>query len=232
MNNFYVYEHWRPDKDQPFYVGKGRGRRAWSSKPRNPHYKAVVDKLSTIGLCVEVRMVVGEMTSEQAYAAEIERILFWKIAGVRLTNMTGGGEGASEFSPEMRALIAEKQRGKKRSAETRKKIADGARKISAEGRAKRSASLTGIVRSSETREKISASKINPSLETRQRNKIAAQQNWRCPELRARQIAARVGMIRITDGAENRTVRSVSEIPAGWRRGLTKKPRLVGITEGD
>ena len=21
---FYVYEHWRPDKDLPFYVGKGK----------------------------------------------------------------------------------------------------------------------------------------------------------------------------------------------------------------
>jgi hypothetical protein len=28
---FYVYEHWRPDKDVCFYVGKGHGRRAYKT---------------------------------------------------------------------------------------------------------------------------------------------------------------------------------------------------------
>lgn len=27
-NNFYVYEHWRLDRDECFYVGKGTGKRA------------------------------------------------------------------------------------------------------------------------------------------------------------------------------------------------------------
>jgi len=29
---YYVYEHWRPDKDICFYVGKGKGSRANSWK--------------------------------------------------------------------------------------------------------------------------------------------------------------------------------------------------------
>jgi hypothetical protein len=32
---FYVYEHWRPDVDLPFYVGKGKGGRAWENDRNN-----------------------------------------------------------------------------------------------------------------------------------------------------------------------------------------------------
>lgn len=34
MNNFYVYEHWRPDTGVCFYVGKGKEKRAWDMKRR------------------------------------------------------------------------------------------------------------------------------------------------------------------------------------------------------
>lgn len=32
---YYVYEHWRLDKDECFYVGKGRGNRAYKMRDRN-----------------------------------------------------------------------------------------------------------------------------------------------------------------------------------------------------
>ena len=34
MNIFYVYEHWRPDHDECFYVGKGKGGRANEAEAR------------------------------------------------------------------------------------------------------------------------------------------------------------------------------------------------------
>lgn len=43
--NFYVYEHWRPDTDMPFYVGKGTGGRAtirwWSQAASRSLIKGV-----------------------------------------------------------------------------------------------------------------------------------------------------------------------------------------------
>jgi hypothetical protein len=37
VRNSCVYEHWRPDKDVCFYVGRGRKRRGRQKrKPRNP----------------------------------------------------------------------------------------------------------------------------------------------------------------------------------------------------
>jgi hypothetical protein len=29
MNNYYVYAHYTPDTNEVFYIGKGKGRRAW-----------------------------------------------------------------------------------------------------------------------------------------------------------------------------------------------------------
>lgn len=94
-NNFYVYEHWRLDRDECFYVGKGKGRRAYRMDNRNGHHKAVQAKLTRIGSSMEVRIVADGLTSQEATALEIERILFWKSVGVELTNMTEGGEGAT-----------------------------------------------------------------------------------------------------------------------------------------
>ena len=55
MNKFYVYEHWRPDINMPFYVGKGSGNRAFRlKKNRNRHFRNIVSKLEKQGLCVEI----------------------------------------------------------------------------------------------------------------------------------------------------------------------------------
>lgn len=228
MSKCYVYEHWRPDKNEPFYVGKGSGARAWQMKKRNPHHANVVKKLASLGFCVEVKMVVGEMTAQQAYDAEIDRIAFWRAQGIKLTNQTAGGEGMLEPSDELRAHLSEILRARPRTPEWRANVSKGASNQSAETRAKRSTSMTGIVRSEETKLKISASKSDPPPETRERNSRAAKESWENPEWRAHQVAVRRGVIRITDGVENRTVRLEGEIPAGWRRGMTKRRALVAL----
>lgn len=93
---FYVYEHWRPDKDVCFYVGKGKDDRAWRKrKSRNIYYMRVVNKLERLGMCVEVRMVQSGLIEFAALALEVERIVFWRSQGVQLANLTDGGEGVS-----------------------------------------------------------------------------------------------------------------------------------------
>jgi hypothetical protein len=97
MNNFYVYEHWRLDRDECFYVGKGSGRRAYSMDKRNRHHKAICNKLSRENSAFEVRIVSCGLSEEEAFTLEKERIQFWKSTGVDLCNMTLGGEGTSGF---------------------------------------------------------------------------------------------------------------------------------------
>jgi hypothetical protein len=102
---FYVYEHWRLDRDECFYVGKGRAGRAFSMKDRNRHHQAIVAKLARIGSAFEVRMVATGLLEENAFSLERQRVAFWREANVDLTNMTDGGGGVRGLSPEVRSKM-------------------------------------------------------------------------------------------------------------------------------
>lgn len=95
MKKFYVYEHWRLDRDECFYVGKGMKNRAYKMRDRNAHHRSIMAKLSREGSGMEVRMVATGLTEDEAFALEIERIAFWREAGADLANQTHGGEGVS-----------------------------------------------------------------------------------------------------------------------------------------
>ena len=91
---YYVYEHWRLDKDECFYVGKGKGQRAYEKSKRGSHWENIVRKLERIGSAYEIRMVKTGLTEKEAFALEKERIAFWRDR-VDLANKTDGGEGVS-----------------------------------------------------------------------------------------------------------------------------------------
>ena len=105
MNNFYVYEHWRLDRDECFYVGKGKGKRAYRMRDRNPHHCAIMNKLSRDGSGMEVRMVATGLTEEDAFSLEVERIAFWRKVGADLANLTNGGEGTSGLPSKNRKKV-------------------------------------------------------------------------------------------------------------------------------
>lgn len=105
MNIFYVYEHWRPDRDECFYVGKGKGGRANELRHnRSRLHKFIQAKLSRLGTAVEVRVVAAGLSEPEAFAMERERIAFWRADGADLANWTNGGEGPSGYkqTPEHR----------------------------------------------------------------------------------------------------------------------------------
>lgn len=117
---FYTYVHRRADDGRVFYVGKGRGRRAHRDVGRSSWWRAVADKH---GFVVEI---VAEWNSE-ADAFEHEKFLIacFRDIGAPLCNLTAGGDGASghKKSPETRAKIGAKHRGKYVSDETRARMA-------------------------------------------------------------------------------------------------------------
>lgn len=157
---FYVYEHWRPDRDECFYVGKGRGRRANYMAGRNGHHKAIQAKLSRLGTSVEVRIIAEGLDEEAAFAIEIERILFWRADGCDLANMTVGGEGPTgrNVSENTRRLLSQCATGKKQSPEhvAKRTAFVLGRKQSQEEREKRRAKLVGRKRTKEIIEAMSA----------------------------------------------------------------------------
>lgn len=122
-NNFYVYRHIRLDTNTPFYVGKGKGKRAYS-KQRNNYWHRIVNKHGYI-----VEIFEENLTEDQAFEKEIESIKLYKSQGYCETNFTGGGEGPSGAirSEETCKKISKANKGKKLSEETRKKISEAAK---------------------------------------------------------------------------------------------------------
>ena len=113
MNNFYVYAHYKPDGNI-FYVGKGRGNRAWWIHKRSDFWYKTVHKYG-----YEVVLLYENLSEEDAFKLERDEIVFW---GRRnnpdnfgfLINLTDGGEGTSgyKFTQEQLNNIDCKQRSK------------------------------------------------------------------------------------------------------------------------
>jgi hypothetical protein len=189
MTKFYVYEHWRPDLDLPFYVGKGSAARFDPNRTRNKHHSNIKNKLKKLGMCVEVRMVAFGLSEDDALRLEIERITFWKERGVELSNKTAGGDGLKsppeDVLEKMRAAAKKRwalpNSREKHSAATKAGMDNDAvkakcsggqagKKASAETRAKMSASQLGHAVSKEAREKISKAHLGNTYGSKTRGK--------------------------------------------------------------
>lgn len=147
MSEFYVYLHLRASDGTPFYVGKGRGKRAWSVKSRNSYWHNVVSKHG-----LEVHIAANGLTEKEAFAIEISTISMFGIDN--LTNLTAGGEGSGGLSPseETRLKISKANSNPSQATRERKRIAATGRKLSEESRAK----LSKRNISDETRKRMSA----------------------------------------------------------------------------
>ena len=86
---FYVYVHSRLSSGTPFYVGKGRGRRAYSSDSRSKFWRAVVAKNGGR----TVSFIGRDMDEELAFLVESESIDKLRRCGASLVNLTDGGDG-------------------------------------------------------------------------------------------------------------------------------------------
>ena len=149
MKNFYTYAHTKPD-GTIFYIGQGTSKykRAYLKNGRNQHWKNIVAKYG-----YKVEILAYWDSSEEAKSHEILLISCFKDMGIKLCNLTEGGEGTRGISrigpkgykhtPEALAKIsfANKNRiydasfskimskartGKKHSLETIQKIKDAA----------------------------------------------------------------------------------------------------------
>lgn len=172
---YYVYELVDPRTDQPFYIGKGKGNRAYvhlscSERDRNSYKEAKINKIRSQGLEPQVRYIAENIIDEEL-AYEIEKQMIKKYGrkgydeGGILTNICEdnrppnhrgkkyeeiyGPERAKE-QRELRSRL-QKERGgygpKKHSVETRAKISA---KSSGEGNG-----MWGRQHSDEAKQKIS-----------------------------------------------------------------------------
>ena len=123
-NVFYVYLHRRKTDNKVFYVGKGKGRRAYAKTSRSQWWKSVSDKH---GLIVEI--VFENLSEEEAFQIEKDTILEFKYFGHPLVNLTNGGEGMSGYKQpeEQRKRVSEKLQGRVITEEHRQKLSESNR---------------------------------------------------------------------------------------------------------
>ena len=157
MDAFYTYSHSKPN-GSIFYIGKGVGDRAWQKDNRNPHWHRTVDKYG-----YKVEVLAKWDKEEDAFEHEKFLIYCFKDMGIKLVNLTNGGEGSAGYrwTNEQKAnfdISGDKNPmfGKTHSMETKKKIADKAkgRSVTEQAKAKISAKLKNRVFSESHIEKM------------------------------------------------------------------------------
>jgi hypothetical protein len=90
MNTYYVYQLIDPRNNLPFYIGQGKGNRAWShlsfkSGCNNPHKDRIIKKIQKNRLDVKVEIVKENLTKLEAIG--YEAFLIEKIGLSKLSNI-------------------------------------------------------------------------------------------------------------------------------------------------
>jgi hypothetical protein len=91
-----IYEHWRPDTNECFYVGASRigEKRANNFSYRNSLYESVIGYLTEIGMKPFYKIIWEGIPDDCISAYEKIRISYQKsVLGSKLTNQARGGDG-------------------------------------------------------------------------------------------------------------------------------------------
>lgn len=95
MNIYYVYELIDPLTNKPFYIGKGKEKRAWThntftSRTNNPYKDRKIKKIQKNGYQPIVNLVSCNLSEEDAY--NLEEQLIENIGIDHLTNICLGSK--------------------------------------------------------------------------------------------------------------------------------------------
>ena len=118
-NIYYVYSYTRSktsktaEKGTPYYIGKGKGKRAWNSHKRKNKAELLPKDKTHIHILYE------NLSEIDAHNIEKQLISKYglKTEGGILSNLTYGGEGNSP-GIELKKLLSKQQTGKKRPPRT------------------------------------------------------------------------------------------------------------------
>jgi len=120
MKEYYVYAYLRED-GTPYYIGKGKERRAWEQHRSNGKGVHTPSDYKRIVLLYE------DLDEPTAFNLETELISKYgrqDLGTGILKNMTNGGEGSAGTSPETNWKKGSSKRGKTTSSKTRQKISN------------------------------------------------------------------------------------------------------------
>lgn len=198
---FYVYLHITKDTNEIFYVGKGKGNRAYKSSGRNKFWHSVINKHG-----FKVEIVKENLTEEQSVALEKQLIHEYgrRDLGVgKLVNLTNGGDGVSGkiYTDNEKKLLSDSLKSHYKISENREKRRQVAKKVL--GR-------------KEVREKlrIAALKINSSEEFKKNKTKNTRNSWNNPKTRQLRIE-KIKQARNTPQSKNKTILKAQKTYAGF-----------------
>ena len=159
-NDYYIYFHINPIKNEIFYVGKGKNNRAYDKNQRSRFWKNVVKKYGYIVDIFEMNL-----TEQEAFNREIfyiEEIGRKDLGTGPLVNMSKGGIGGSSrtgaiLSKNTKDKISKSHKGKILTEETKLKMS-----LSKIGK---TSNKKGKKSSDETKKKLS------NLNTKEKNRM-------------------------------------------------------------
>ena len=123
---YYVYAHYKKgEANIPFYIGKGRKRRAWQTNKRSEFWHNVVKKYGC-----DVRILHDNLSESDAFWIECKLIgMFGRsdLGKGPLVNHTDGGDGASGAirSEKSKKQTSEKMKGRTYDETRRKSVSEG-----------------------------------------------------------------------------------------------------------
>jgi hypothetical protein len=169
--HFYVYHHINKLTDEVFYVGKGKGNRAYSKRSRSEMWHNIVNKYD-----YDVLIVESNLTDEESCNREI----YWIVKIGRrnlglgpLVNFTDGGDGIGGyiFTEEVKQKMSESHSGEKNgfygkqhSLETRQKMS--------EAKKGKTTHMKGKQLSDETKEKLRNANLGKKLSPETKQKLS------------------------------------------------------------
>jgi hypothetical protein len=158
--NYYVYTHSLAGQP-PFYVGKGNEKRIKKvTRESNPHHANIVAKYGKENIIVKTMLCRSE---QHALDLEVRMIAALRNSGVKLSNITDGGDGVSGLihTKESRLKMSVAVKKSHSNPATKKRMSESAKNrppISNETRLKMSNLSSGRIMSKEARQKISTAK--------------------------------------------------------------------------
>ena len=206
INTFYTYIHLRADDDIVFYVGQGRGQRAYVLSWHNKYWHSTVAKHGYY-----VKLVKTDLTKDEAASNEIELIAYYrKVSGLKLTNMTSGGDGGMldyKHTDAAKKKIGEASKGNKHGIGNQNRLgiphSEEAKQKIRDKRALQVPNRIGQSPSEETREKIRLARLGTkmSVESSDKKRIAATGRVMSHEAIAKSVSKRIGKQRTPEQRE-------------------------------
>jgi hypothetical protein len=214
MKKYYVYQYKDPITNLPFYIGKGSKRRMFAhlketyENTSNVFKWAYIEGLKNKGLEPVIEIIKDNLSESNAYILEAELIKKYGRKGIDpegiLTNRCEDSNPPSVFGPAHHnygkpVQVPDENKRRENISRSKKGRPNGQKglKKSVQMCAKLSASKTGVRHTESTKKKLS-----------QINTGEGNPNY--------------GTFWITDGTQNKKVKTLDNVPDGWYHGRTVK----------